>query len=116
LPDYQTILFGCCYHYPSVLLSANSNAKEKVAEESAEKPTGKHGKGKHKGSNSHKIESPKRQEPQKVACCARNMGARTQPTIPVSVVSTTKMELYKRISVGKGKQPLDRNATVSVRK
>ncbi len=42
------------------------------------------------------------------------MGARTQLTIPVSVVSMKKMELYKRVSVQK--QPLDRNAAAALRK
>ena len=42
-----------------------------------------------------RIKSPKRWELRKAACCARSMGARTQPTIPVSAVSMRKMELLK---------------------
>ncbi len=39
---------------------ANSNAKEKATKENDEKPTGKHDKGKHKGSNSHDNQVPKK--------------------------------------------------------
>ncbi len=59
-------------------------------------------------------ESLKRLDMRKAARSARNMGARTQLTIPVSAVSTKRTELYKRVLVRK--QPLDRNVTAAVRK
>ncbi len=90
----------------------NSNANEKAAKESAEKSTGKCSKGKRPIPTT--FESLKRKESRKAARSARNMGARTQLTIPVSVISTIRTELYKRVSVQK--QPLDRNFTAAVRK
>ncbi len=57
---------------------------------------------------------PRRQESRKVAHCARSMGARTQLIILVRAISKIRMELYKRVSVGK--QLLDREATGVVRK
>jgi hypothetical protein len=60
------------------------------------------------------FESLKRRESRKAAHSARNMGACTQLTIPVSAVSTKRTELYKRVLVRK--QPLDRNVTAAARK
>ncbi len=87
---------------------ASSNAKEKAtkemaAKESIEKATGKRDKGKRKGTNSHDYRIPKKANVEKsCSLCQKHEGA-----------CTIKMELYKRVSVGK--QPLDKSATAAVR-
>ena len=91
LPQSVRKLLGVLGNVEKVV--ANSDAKEKAARESSKKTTGKRNKGKRKGTGSHEVRVPKKVRVEKAARCARSMGARTQPTIPVSAVSTRKMEL-----------------------
>jgi hypothetical protein len=92
----------------------NSNAKDKTAKENTEKATGKCKKGKSKGSSSNDYHIPKKVRFEIAACCARNMGVLTQPTILLSAISTRKMGLLSRFSVER--QPLDRNTMAIIRK
>jgi hypothetical protein len=90
---------------------ANSNAKEKAAKENTEKATRK---GKRKGTNSNEFRIPKMGKVEKSCTLCQKHGCAHMTHIPVSAVSTRRMELLRTVSARK--QPLDKNAMVMVRK
>ena len=62
----------------SAKVVANSNAKEKAANENIEKATGKHEKGKHKGSSSNDYRIPKKVRVEKsCVLCQKHGGMHT---------------------------------------